>query len=79
MDIINIIDALYINKIDCITKHNLFILIKNVLKSNNKSFTYYKINLLLIKLIETKVLIKYMNKYKFNKSVKKINNSVYFN
>ncbi len=79
MDIINIIDALYINKIECITKHNLFILIKNVLKSNNKSFTYYKINLLLIKLIETKVLIKYMNKYKFNKSVKKINNSVYFN
>ena len=83
MDIIKCIDNLYFLKIEYITKHNLFILIKKILIENRKRPTYYRINILLKKLIETRVLISQTNiyksnLYKFNKQTKKIEHIVYF-
>jgi hypothetical protein len=83
MDIIRFIDQLYNLKIEYITKHNLFIVLKSIIKQSKKPPTYYRINILLKKLIDTKILISQTNiyksnLYKFNKQTNKIEHIVYF-
>ena len=64
LNILNVIDMLYVNNISNISKFELYKLIKN----NDKNLSYYKIKILLHKLIETKIIIPInKNNYYFNK------------
>jgi hypothetical protein len=77
MILLNIIQLFIDKKIDKISKFELFKLFKQFYQHD---FTYYKSNLLLEKLIETRILIKENNYFVFNKEKNKKENKciVYF-